>query len=137
MIVDPQAMLMDYLRTHLSCEVVAQVPSKRPASFVLVERTGGRYTRFADYPDFAVQAWGLSKAEASALAQTVAKLIDDWPAAVSAVAEASVESIYDFTDPDSRTPRFQLTAHAVLFATEAPSHEPDLPEWDLTGWDHL
>nr|DAV94636.1 MAG TPA: tail completion protein [Caudoviricetes sp.] len=130
-------MLMGYLRVHLSCEVVAQVPSKRPDSFVLVERTGGRYTRFADYPDFAVQAWGLSKAEASALAQTVAKLIDDWPAAVSAVAEASVESIYDFTDPDSRSPRFQLTAHAVLFATEAPSSESDLPDWDLTGWDHL
>nr|DAE78617.1 MAG TPA: tail completion protein [Caudoviricetes sp.] len=137
MIVDPQAMLMGYLRVHLSCEVVAQVPSKRPDSFVLVERTGGRYTRFADYPDFAVQAWGLSKAEASALAQTVAKLIDDWPAAVSAVAEASVESIYDFTDPDSRSSRFQLTAHAVLFATEAPSSESDLPDWDLTGWDHL
>ncbi len=26
---------------------------------------------------------------------------------------------------------------AVLFATEAPSSESDLPDWDLTGWDHL
>ena len=135
MIVDPQAMLMDYLRAHLSCEVVAQVPSKRPASFVLVERTGGRYTRFADYPDFAVQAWGLSKAEASALAQTVAKLIDDWPAVVSAVAEASVESIYDFTDPDSRSQRFQLTVHVVIFNTAQSSAAPPPPIPE--GWDEL
>ena len=92
-----------------------------------IERTGGRIDAFSDAPTFAVQAWAPTKAEAAALAKQAAVAIDNWPVSDPAVADATVESLYDFADPDSRSQRFQLTVHAILFNTAKPQAAPPPP----------
>ncbi|MBS4940046.1 MAG: hypothetical protein KHZ63_10525, partial [Actinomyces sp.] len=89
---------------------------------------------FSDAPTFAVQAWAPTKAAAADLAEKAARVIDSWPKTAPEVADATVESLYDFADPDSRSQRFQLTVHVVIFNTaQSSAAPPPLPE----GWDYL
>lgn len=133
---DSTALMREALSSYLyPVRAFAQVPTLRPDKFVTVERTGGKIDAFSDSPTFAVQAWAPTKAEAAALAEQVALAIDSWPAIAPEVADATVESMYDFADPDSQSQRFQLTVHASLFNTAQPqsSAGPPPPE----EWDHL
>lgn len=95
--------------------VSGDVPAERPQRFVTVERTGGKQTPYVDHGTFAVQAWADTRAKAGELAQTVAanitmRLAKDNPN----IAQASVESMYNFPDPDSATPRYQITMTAII-----------------------
>lgn len=130
---DSTERLRKMLGKETSYKVYAQVPSTRDDSFVTIERTGGTIDAFADSPTFAVQAWAPTKADAAVIAGTLARVIDDWPLSDPAVADARVESLYDFADPDSRSQRFQLTVHAVIYNTAQPLADvsPNPP----SGWD--
>lgn len=131
---DSTALLRKMLEAYLyPVKAFVQVPATRPEKFVTVERTGGKIDAFSDAPTFAVQAWAPTKAEAAALAEKTASAIDSWPKTAPEVADATVESMYDFADPDSRSQRFQLTVHAILFNTAQPSVEPPPQE----AWDYL
>lgn len=130
---DSTERLRKMLDKETSYKVYAQVPSTRDDSFVTIERTGGTIDAFADSPTFAVQAWAPTKADAAVIAGTLARVIDGWPLSDPAVADARVESLYDFADPDSRSQRFQLTVHAVIYNTAQPLADvsPNPP----SGWD--
>lgn len=130
---DSTERLRKMLDKETSYKVYAQVPSTRDDSFVTIERTGGTIDAFADSPTFAVQAWAPTKADVAGIAGTLARVIDDWPLSDPAVADARVESLYDFADPDSRSQRFQLTVHAVIYNTAQPLADvsPNPP----SGWD--
>ena len=131
---DSTALLRAALEASLyPVKAFVQVPASRPEKFVTVERTGGKRDAFSDSPTFAVQAWAPTKAEAAALAEAAAMAIDSWPKTEPSVADATVESLYDFADPDSRSQRFQLTAHVIIFNT-AKSHAAPPP---IEEWDHL
>ena len=136
---DSTERLRKILDKETSYKVYAQVPSTRDDSFVTIERTGGTIDAFADSPTFAVQAWARTKADAAGIASTLARVIDDWPLSDPAVADARVDSLYDFADPDSRSQRFQLTVHAVIYNTAQPLADASPPPpsgWDQE-WDHL
>lgn len=108
------AALIAYLaRKFPGTSVSNRVSEDRPQRFITVERTGGQRTHLWDSPMFAVQAWGQTEAEASALADEVAVAILDWQRE-AIVAYSDVRSVYAFPDPDARVPRFQLTASATL-----------------------
>lgn len=125
---DSTALLREMLDASLSpVKAFVQIPATRPEKFVTIERTGGRIDAFSDAPTFAVQAWAPTKAEAAALAKQAAAAIDNWPVSDPAVADATVESLYDFADPDSRSQRFQLTVHAVIYNTSQPVGAPPPP----------
>lgn len=132
---DSTERLRTMLDKAIGYRVYAQVPATHPDSFVTVERTGGAIDAFVDSPTFAVQAWAPTKAAAAGIAANLAQAIDRWPVLDLAVADARVDSLYDFADPDSRSQRFQLTVHAVIFNTIQPVDEtpPPIPE----GWDEL
>ena len=131
---DSTVLLREMLGSYLHpVRVVAQVPALRPDKFVTIERTGGKIDAFSDAPTFAVQAWAATKAEAAALAKQAASAIDNWPKIAPEVADATVESMYDFADPDSQSQRFQLTVHAILFNTAQSSAAPPPP----ADWDYL
>lgn len=137
---DSTALLRGMLEGAVSpLRAFAQVPDSRPEKFVTVERTGGKIDAFSDSPTFAVQAWAQTKAEAADLAEKVAAVIDSWPQTNPAVADATVESMYDFADPDSRSQRFQLTVHAVIYNTTQPVADapPPPPSGWAQGWDEL
>jgi hypothetical protein len=134
---DSTALLREWLGSYLpQVQVVTQVPVSWTGKLVSIERTGGKIDAFSDSPTFAVQAWAPSKAEAAGLAQQAAAAIDGWPQVAPEVADARVESMYDFADPDSRSQRFQLTVHAVLFNTAQPTAAPPPPPPPM-DWDHL
>ena len=131
---DSTALLREMLETYLyPVKAFVQVPATRPEKFVTIERTGGKIDAFSDAPTFAVQAWAPTKAEAAALAEQTASAIDSWPKTEPSVADATVESLYDFADPDSRSQRFQLTAHVIVFNTAKPQAGPP----PIEEWDHL
>lgn len=131
---DSTALLRKMLEAYLyPVKAFVQVPASRPEKFVTVERTGGKIDAFSDSPTFAVQAWAPTKAEAAALAEQTASAIDSWPMTEPSVADATVESLYDFADPDSRSQRFQLTAHVIVFNTAKPQAGPP----PIEEWDHL
>ena len=132
---DSTERLRTMLDKAIGYRVYAQVPATHPDSFVTIERTGGAIDDFSDSPTFAVQAWAPTKAAAAGIAANLAQAIGRWPVVDLAVAEARVDSLYDFADPDSRSQRFQLTVHAVIFNTIQPADEtpPPIPE----GWDEL
>ena len=131
---DSTALLRKMLEAYLyPVKAFVQVPATRPEKFVTVERTGGKIDAFSDSPTFAVQAWAPTKAEAAALAEQTASAIDSWPKTEPSVADATVESLYDFADPDSRSQRFQLTAHVIVFNTAKPQAGPP----PIEEWDHL
>lgn len=136
---DSTERLRKMLDKETSYKVYARVPSTRDESFVTIERTGGTIDAFSDSPTFAVQAWAPTKAAAAGIAATLARVIDDWPLSDLAVADARVDSLYDFADPDSRSQRFQLTVHAVIYNTAQPLEDVSSPPpsgWDQE-WDHL
>lgn len=131
---DSTALLRGMLESALyPVKAFVQVPASRPEKFVTIERTGGKIDAFSDAPTFAVQAWAPTKAEAAALAAQAAIAIDGWPKTAPEVADATVESLYDFADPDSRSQRFQLTAHVIVFNTAKPQAGPP----PIEEWDHL
>lgn len=132
---DSTERLRKMLDKAIGYRVYAQVPSTHSDSFVTIERTGGKIDAFSDSPTFAVQAWAPTKAEAAAIAAQAAIAIDGWPKTAPEVADATVESLYDFADPDSRSQRFQLTVHVVIFNTAQSSAAPPPPIPE--GWDEL
>lgn len=90
------------------------VPEKRPARFVTVERTGGGVETFRDLPTLAVQAWAGSRYLASEFAQQVRdEFILGHLKFHPNVARVTVGSIYNFPDPDSGHPRYQITLSMV------------------------
>ena len=127
---DSTERLRKMLDKMTSYKVYAQVPSTHPDSFVTIERTGGPIDAFTDSPTFAVQAWAPTKAAAAATAENLANLIGDWPILDPAVADTRIDSLYDFADPDSRSQRFQLTVHALIYNTIPPVDEAPPVEWD-------
>lgn len=93
--------------------VYGSIPETRPERFVTVERTGGQVSGLVDYPTFAVQCWGESRAEAAALASRATQALQSL-VSYPQVASISVDSLYNFPDPDSRQARYQLTVSAVI-----------------------
>ena len=108
-----EATLIGYLRNELGVHVSASVPRDRPQRFVTVERTGGALDQFRDLPMFAVQAWGVSAADAASLADDVRKALPGL-IEVDEVARVNVGSTYNFPDPDSGQARYQTVCDLVV-----------------------
>lgn len=110
---DIEQALIDWLPGKIGCECLAEAPDPRPERFVTVERTGGEASLGVDRPMLAVQAWGKSSEDASALALAARDALvgDFWE--LPEVCRCSVSSIYRFPDPDSRQARYQLDVEAV------------------------
>lgn len=91
---------------------VADVPEQRPVSFVTVELTGGPSGLHLSRPTVAVQCWAPDRAKASDLAYEIAGILKSL-ATHPNIGRVDVQSIYNFPDPDSGQPRYQLTVSLV------------------------
>lgn len=94
-------------------EASMDTPSPRPEAFVTVEQTGGPAERYRSIPVIAVQVWGASRYEASRLAGVVSAWIRDELPLDPRIGRAVVSSVYNFPDPESNHPRYQLTVELV------------------------
>ena len=136
---DPQGLIVQFLSSELPYEyrgkVFSTITLEKPYAFVTVERTGGARDRHVDYATFAVQAWHSTSVKMAAeLAFKIAALLEDLPYSPRGrdfISSVTVDSIYDFPDPDGRYSRYQLTVKTVSFAQEPPP----APSYD--DWDHL
>lgn len=110
---DVEQALIEWIPGRVGAPCYAEPPETRPAAFVTVERTGGGSSLGVDRPSVAVQAWGATRAEASALAASLreALVLDSWQ--IPEVCRCSVASSYSFPDPDSRMARYQLDVEMV------------------------
>lgn len=109
----PEVALVTYLNgCGLGAPASTQVPAKRPARFVTVERVGGGVGRFEDRPAFAVQCWGESREDAEALAMSTARALRDARGHIPCMKRITVDSLYDF--PDERSQRYQITLSTWL-----------------------
>lgn len=101
--------LRPYLAEAVGVPVYAEVPRKRPEEFVTIERTGGDAEIFGaiDRPTLAVQSWAATNLDASKLAASVddAMLYSPWN--VENVMSCERNTLHNFPDPDSRSPRYQ------------------------------
>lgn len=112
-----EVLLVDWLNANpstarLNIEAFLDVPEDRPERFITVERTGGPGDWIRDSPLLAVQVWALHRYEAGDLAEAVAKALRE-AVALPNVARVRVNSLYNFPDPESRQPRYQIVLELV------------------------
>jgi hypothetical protein len=111
---NPAIWLIRYLDQHLDIPVVGEVPSTRPASFVLVENGGGSLvSKVTDGGQLLVGSWETTNPKAERLAAKVRALVNAAPGVTiqgeycKAVSEAG-RPVY-IPDPDARVPRYRQT----------------------------
>ena len=107
---DAELVCVDYLNSsNLGATAYYDVPAKRPASCVVVERTGGpRGEGGTSAPMLDLQCWAPSRGAAAALAQAVEDALDAMPTSVDDVAGVDITSTFRDRDLDSGTPRYHV-----------------------------
>lgn len=108
----------DYLNTRgLGVESYMAVPSDRPASFLVVEQTGGSSDeRFGTVAYVDVDCWSGSRRDAAALASSVSESLLLMPDEVTNVFDVSVTSLYDNPDMSQSQPQPRYTVGASIIA---------------------
>lgn len=107
--VDIEQVVIDYISDRLDVPVYAEVPNPRPEQFVIVERTGGPHKTIGmDQPLMAIQAWSTTRANAAQLAYQVDAVIFDLQDEDGRVTYVDRNSMYNYPDEDSGTPRYQM-----------------------------
>jgi hypothetical protein len=111
---NPAVWLIRYLDQHLDVPVVGEVPSARPASFVLVENAGGSLvTKVTDGGQLLVGSWDATNPKAERLSAKVRALVNA-AAGVTVQGETckavdeSGRPVY-IPDPDANVPRYRQT----------------------------
>jgi hypothetical protein len=111
---NPAAWLIRYLDAALDIPVVGEVPSTRPASFVVVENAGGSLvTKVTDGGQLLVGSWDTTNPKAERLAAKVRALINAAPGVTiqgeyCKAVDESGRPVY-IPDPDARVPRYRQT----------------------------
>ena len=107
---DAERVVVDYLNaSEVGATAYYDVPSKRPAAFAVVERTGGpRGEGETSRPMLDVQCWAATRRDAALLAQAVEDALADIPASVENVAHVSITSAFRDADLESGTPRYHV-----------------------------
>lgn len=107
-----EVIVIRYLGEQLDVPVYAEVPPTVPGSYVVIQRTGGGVTNYIETASVAVQscvqcaADGTGKLASIKLNEQV-KAAMQGMAALPVVSSCRLERSYDFTDPDTKTYRYQ------------------------------
>ena len=90
------------------------IPSPMPATFITVERTGGRSQNQLRSATIAVQCWAGSIDEAANLC---AQVVDDMEGIISEpeIARCSLNAHYNFTDESTKRCRYQAVFDLVHY----------------------
>lgn len=113
---DAERTLVDYLNgAGIDAKAYYDVPSERPASFVVAERTGGPRTGIVvERPMLDVQCWAGSRRDAALLADAVADALRAMPDAVAGCFHVNITSTYRDADLDSGTPRYHVVCEITF-----------------------
>jgi hypothetical protein len=110
---DVEAVLVEALPALLDVPVSTRVPNPRPDAFVRVTRVGGsRRDRITDRALVVVEAWASTTGDAFDLGALARGQIEALTEAQHGPLRGyeEVGGLQAFPDPDTETPRYQLTA---------------------------
>lgn len=107
---DAERVVVDHLNAvGVGATAYYDVPARRPASFVVVERVGGpRGEGGTSRPMLDLQCWAETRRKAATLAQAVEDALADIPAGVENVSGVSITSTFRDADLESGTPRYHV-----------------------------
>lgn len=113
----PEAAFVEWLEAR-GYDAAQYMRDDAAGVFVTVERTGGGVYDYVDRPEFALQVWAPTSAQALQAATDLrtALLITAPPHGFSALEIDS--GPYPFPDPDSRRARYQIAITAACILTE-------------------
>lgn len=105
---------IDWGMARFPWQFVSTVPKRRPDEFCSVSREGGRFEVGIDRPVIACQFWAQSPARAEEMALSFAfEVAKTRMQEIDGVYRADVTGCYDFADPDSGSPRWQVSLELV------------------------
>lgn len=106
--------ILDYLDEHLSVPVYMEEPINKPASYVLIERTGSSESDLIETTTLAFQSYGASLYDAAVLNMAVKARIKQ-AVELPSVSAVYINSDYNFTDTETKRYRYQCVAVVTHF----------------------
>ena len=101
--------ILDYLGEHLTVPVYMEEPINKPASYVLIERTGSSESNLVETTTLALQSYGASLYDAAVLNMAVKARIKQ-AIELPTVSAVYINSDYNFTDTETKRYRYQCVA---------------------------
>lgn len=106
--------ILDYLGEHLTVPVYMEEPINKPASYVLIERTGSSESDLIETTTLALQSYGASLYDAAVLNMAVKAQIKQ-AVELPSVSAVYINSDYNFTDTETKRYRYQCVAVVTHF----------------------
>lgn len=106
--------ILDYLGEHLTVPVYMEEPINKPASYVLIERTGSSESDLIESTTLALQSYGASLYDAAVLNMAVKARIKQ-AVELPNVSAVYINSDYNFTDTETKRYRYQCVAVVTHF----------------------
>ena len=106
--------ILDYLDEHLTVPVYMEEPINKPASYVLIERTGSSESDLIESATLALQSYGASLYDAAVLNMAVKARIKQ-AVELPSVSAVYINSDYNFTDTETKRYRYQCVAVVTHF----------------------
>ena len=106
--------ILDYLGEHLTAPVYMEEPINKPASYVLIERTGSSESDLIESTTLALQSYGASLYDAAVLNMAVKARIKQ-AVELPSVSAVYINSDYNFTDTETKRYRYQCVAVVTHF----------------------
>ena len=101
-----ETIIRNYLKTRIDEPVYIDVPADPPASYVLIERTGGREVEHIRTALIAIQSYGSSRLEAATLHETVLTLMKSI-IMLDSISACDLNAEYDYTERQTKRYRYQ------------------------------
>ena len=98
--------ILEYLEHELSVPVFVMQPEDPPASYVILEKTGGGNENHIPSSTIAIQSYGASVYEASALNDDVKTAMENI-LELDEITRCHLDTDYSFTDISRKKPRYQ------------------------------
>lgn len=106
--------ILDYLNEHLTVPAYMEEPINKPASYVLIERTGSSESDLIETTTLALQSYGASLYDAAVLNMAVKARIKQ-AVELPSVSAVYINSDYNFTDTETKRYRYQCVAVITHF----------------------
>lgn len=109
-----EEIIFDFLTSVLSAPVYIEKPSMPPASYIVIERTGTNITNRITAATINIQSFAAGIPEAANLNEQVIAAMEN-AAALDSISHVSLNSAYNFTDTDTKQPRYQAVFYIVYY----------------------
>lgn len=102
-----ETIVLTVLDSQLSVPVYMEVPEDKPASYVVLDKTGSQRVNRIDRATFAVQSIAGTLLDAASLNETVKAVMDQLPYLTEEIFSAELNGDYNFTNTATKERRYQ------------------------------